>query len=489
MKKKYKKKKANTIVFFLVFLLFFLIIVFNSVKIILKSKADFEINSNISRPSFSGLNFYYGDLHTHSGYSPDSFGAPEDVYDLAKTGKNDFFSITDHDEAFIYNPYLCLEGVNNSLAGTPQFICKPDKKINIGTKQKWENLKKVAREKNIENSFIALYGYEWTHSDGHVNIINAPTFVNFGYSLGNLYGGLANHPDKSSLIAQFNHPQGSNFNNFNLDVRLTDIFSLIETNNFSSKYPVALNKGWKVGAVGYGDSHNYLEGGSRRYGIVSQNLTTESVLSALKNRNTFAVIDGRTFNDIFPLALALKINNTLMGGNVFFNGSVHYEIYVKDSIKNIDKVRLIYGGNYGAGTYLAKEFTNLGNEALLSGDFSNFSFSDPKRAKYMYIEVYQKNNLDQIVLSGISSPVWIDYSTSQVIPSAYPTSILSPTAFLSPPPTLVPTVIPEISCSGGCYGSKTNCTTNCKAPCIKLSENQTKNMCGWSSGTAYRCCK
>jgi len=460
-----------------------------------------------TRPAYNSLNFYYGDLHAHSGYSSDGVGTPEQAYDTAKANKNDFFSLTDHDEAFINNPYLCTNGVNNSLAGTPNFQCQADKKIYVGTAEKWQHLKDIAGEKNINNNFVALYGYEWTHSGGHVNIFEAPTFVNIGYAFSSVYSGLANHPDKTVLFAQFNHPQNTDFNSFAYNSTGANYFSLIETNNFVTKYPAALKAGWKIGAVGYGDNHNALTAGVRRYGVLANGLNKNSIISAIKNRQTFAVLDGRAGSSSYPLALAFKINNVLMGGNTKFNGSVNYEIYVRDDVKSIDKVRLLYGGSYSsANYYVAKEFTNIGKENTLSGSFNSFAFSDPTRAKFFYIDVYQKNSSGQSIAYGWSAPVWISYDknynapTSGPIPtvinfSPTPTLVVSksptPLVTITPTKTITPTSPSGLSCSGGCYGSSFTCSrVACNgSACTRLTSTQTLSMCGWSTGTAYRCCK
>ena len=81
--------------------------------------------------------------------------------------------------------------------------------------------------------------------------------------------------------------------------------------------------------------HPLQTSGSRRYGIIAPDLTKENIIKAIKNRNTFAVLNGRAGSSYYPLALALKVNGTLMGGETKFSNSINYEIYVKDSQKTI----------------------------------------------------------------------------------------------------------------------------------------------------------
>lgn len=426
-----------------------------------------------TRPTFSGLNFYYGDLHAHSGYSSDGVGRPEDAYDNAKNNKNDFFSLTEHDEAFISNPYLCLNGINNSLAGTPQFQCA--QKENVGLTQKWQNLKNIAQSKNIPDQFVSFYGFEWTHTGGHINVFEAPTFTTPPYTLESFYSFLNNHPDKNVLFAMFNHP--FNGSDFRLPVGSTDnntIFTyrstiapytyMVETNNFATHFPKALKKGYKLGATGYGDGHNAFGAGSRRYGVIASSLDKNSIISAIKNRQTFGVLEGRAGSASFPLAIALKVNNQLMGGSVQFNGSISYQIYVRDDLKDVETIELRYGGyDYSSDYYTIANFTGNGREKTINGNFSNFIFGMPSRAKFVYAVAKQRNAQNTLIETAWSSPVWINYNPSAVIITPTPTAPIGPTSTptptklptptpTSPTNTPTPTQTPNMNCQGQYFG-------------------------------------
>ncbi|MFA6250566.1 MAG: hypothetical protein WC686_03635 [Candidatus Shapirobacteria bacterium] len=482
------------------------------------------IFAQASRPAFSGHNFYYGDLHGHSGYSQDGVGEPDAAYDTARSKYNDFYSLTEHDEAFISNPYLCLSGVDNSKAGTTGFSCA--KSINLGTAQKWQNLKTIALNKNQPGQFVAFYGFEWTHSGGHLNVFEAPTFVNPPYTLDNFYSSISQHSDKSNLFVSFNHPASTGNMDFRLPVGSTDqktIFTyrstiapyayMIETNNFAAYYPKALKKGYKLGATGYGDGHNAAQAGTRRYGILATDLSKESLISAIKNRQTFGVLDGRAGSSNFPLAIALKVNGQLMGGATQFNGSISYQIYVRDDLKKVESVELRYGGyDYSSDNYQAAVFQNLGNEKTIDGTFSAFAFSAPKRAKFVYAVAKQRDSKNNLIEVAWSSPVWINYqanytpqvdtSTPTPIPPTTTPSMVSPSPTLipatltptqtpsSPTPTkAIPTPTVAKTCFDGCYGSQTNCSINCGIPCTKFYGSQVLSQCGWASTVAYRCCR
>ncbi|MFA5828238.1 MAG: hypothetical protein WC841_02675 [Candidatus Shapirobacteria bacterium] len=314
----------------------------------------------------------------------------------------------------------------------------------------------------------------------------------------------------------FNHP--FNGSDFRLPVNSTDLSTIftyrstiapytymVETNAFASHFPKALKKGYKLGATGYGDNHNVANAGSRRYGVLTSSLTKDSVVAAFKNRQTFGVLDGRAGSSYFPLAIALIVNNQLMGGTVNFNGSISYELYARDDQKLLDSLEIRYGGfDYSSDYYLAATFTNNGNEVTRTGTFSNFAYAMPKRAKFVYAVAKQKDSKNNLVEVAWSSPVFLNYNPSYVTtPTATPPQPTSPpvsTITSTPTPILTPTATPTkiitptpttsaITCSGGCYGSSPNCTRNCGTTCTKLSVSQTLSQCGWANARAYRCCK
>jgi len=230
---------------------------------------------------------------------------------------------------------------------------------------------------------------------------------------------------------------------------------MVETNQFSPKYPVALKNGWKVGATGYGDGHLGMNSGSRRYGVLATELTKDGIKNAMKQRRSFGVTEGRSGSSVYPLAVALKVNEVLMGGIARHNGTIDYQVYVKDSIKNIDKVKLWYGGNYSfTDRYLVGEFNNLGGENLVEGSFYNFAFDMPQRAKFVYAEVFQKDGSDNLTATAWTSPVWLRYDDS-ITPISTPTT--------TPPLTLTPTPTPGqyLNCETSpqlCYFGQSQCS-------------------------------
>lgn len=208
------------------------------------------------RPIYRGLRPFYGDLHAHTAYSLDGPNCkfPADLFDAARARGNDFATVTDHDGS-IFDPTVVCD--NPSL---PRRETK-----------KWEKTKEAANQKNRDGEFVALWGFEWTHpSPDHINVINSQSFLSQPvYQFNGLGNWLLSQPDKSSIIAQFNHPYIGEADFFtSVDRRLIPIFKTIELTGVEAPnrgryiYAPFLQKGWKLGAVGSGDSHNLLVGRS-----------------------------------------------------------------------------------------------------------------------------------------------------------------------------------------------------------------------------------
>jgi len=93
----------------------------------------------------SGMNFYFGNLHSHTAYS-DGTGTPAEAFAWARdTAGFDFYAITDHAE------YL--------------------------TPEEWEDIGASAELYNSPGQFLALRGFEWSHPDGHINVFDTSDYT------------------------------------------------------------------------------------------------------------------------------------------------------------------------------------------------------------------------------------------------------------------------------------------------------------------------
>jgi hypothetical protein len=255
--------------------------------------------SAIERPQFMGLNAYFGELHQHTGYSPDGCGLPEEAIIAAKnTRHNDFMAFTEHHYSF-YQPEI------GSLAKG----CR----IPQTDPNKWKTLGELVERYTEEGIFVLLRGYEQTRDEGHFNVFNTETVVSPVF-LDDFYSWLAGQP--LHVFAQFNHPMPlswdggmGDFNGFTFFPPAAAKIPLIEnavSPAFYFAYPRALASEWQVSSVGYGDGHYAYQAGSLRYGIFATQITTANLIEAMREGRTFGSTDGQ-------MAVGLMGNGQWMG--------------------------------------------------------------------------------------------------------------------------------------------------------------------------------
>lgn len=252
-----------------------------------------------TRPSFMGLNAYFGELHQHTGYSPDGCGLPEEAIIAARnTRHNDFMALTEHHYSF-HQPEI----------GSIERGCR----IPQTDPRKWETLGELAKRYTQDGYFVLLRGYEQTREEGHLNVFNTESVVSPIF-VDDFYSWLAGQPQ--DVFAQFNHPMPldwigglGDFNGFRFFPPAAPKMTLIENTvapPFYLAYPRALANGWQVSSVGYGDGHIAAAAGSLRYGIFAPNITRRDLIDALRRGCTFGNTDGQ-------LAVALLGNGRWMG--------------------------------------------------------------------------------------------------------------------------------------------------------------------------------
>jgi len=119
---------------------------------------------------------------------------------------------------------------------------------------------------------------------------------------------------------------------------------------------------------------------------------------------------------------------------------------------------------------------------------------------FLGVDVDGSNITVRFYKQGNTSPVYtktFSRETATTVPTNIltitPTSIinvtLTPTKTPTPTKTVTPTIAP--ACKGGCYGSSYTCSrVACGGKaCKRLTVSETITQCGWSTGTAYRCCQ
>jgi hypothetical protein len=171
------------------------------------------------KEKFAGTyHIYFGQLHSHTNLS-DGQGSVEDAFSYAsKVANLDFLAVTDHS-----NSLETTAGTANIMDGSSS-----DKWKEGHTAASSITAQKV-KKNNVSDpgsTFLGVYGYEMTWSDGagHMNTFNTPGFENRNNAvyknknqsitnpigLKTYYDQLAKVPGS---ISQFNHP-GSTFGDF-----------------------------------------------------------------------------------------------------------------------------------------------------------------------------------------------------------------------------------------------------------------------------------
>ncbi|MCB0173100.1 MAG: lamin tail domain-containing protein, partial [Anaerolineae bacterium] len=251
-----------------------------------------------------GMKAYWGDLHAHTTYS-DGAGPPHYALAKARAAGLHFFALTDHAWWM--------------------------------TSSEWTKTLSQTKGATVPGEFIALRGLEWTHDTvGHINLFNTETLVSHTHplfaDLSGLYTWLAANPH---VIAQFNHPDpsyGGTFADFAYHPAAAQVMSLQEIGNNAQRYTtyeasfIQSNAvGWRTAPANNSDHHAAAWGSDSpaRTGIIASDLTTESVLDALRQRRVFATEDSN-------LAVALRVGSDWMGSTLTHSGVVPLTIEAID---------------------------------------------------------------------------------------------------------------------------------------------------------------
>lgn len=347
---------------------------------------------NEERPSFHGMNAYYGDLHQHSGYSDrEACGLPEVAYQRARARGNDFLVLTEHHWNWA-SPYI----------GSEAFGCRlPDLEPN-----KWERALELANEYNEEGEFVALRGYEWTFAGsgyggptephktaGHINILNSDIHP-APWELMDIYNWLAGQP--ITVVAHLNHPDllGRGLGDHDdyayhagADSRVWGIECDLGYEIYTA-YPIALNRGWEISAVGYGDGNQANVAGGREYGVFAPNITRADLIDALNANRTFGSShpDSRHLGE---LAVAFFANGHWMGSTIPRPEALEFEIFVADYPRDgslpdeIQSIEILSRAQYGV-------VARIEPTLPVSSYIWHYTLEDLDGYDYFYVQVRDK---------------------------------------------------------------------------------------------------
>lgn len=350
------------------------------------------LDSPISTFSFTerqsgGYNLYFGQLHSHTGYS-DGQETPDYAYNYAKgTAKVDFLAVTDHSNS-----------LDNASSST----------IADGTKSTEWIAGHAAADKYTDSSFVGIYAYEmtWSNGTGHINTFNTPGFENretarykAADGLKQYYDVLKQYPDS---ISQLNHP-GPTFGDFNdfayYDTEIDKEVSLIEVGNgegavrssgyFPSYefYTRALDKGWHLSPTNNQDNHlgKWGNANTARTVVLADSLTRDNIYDAMRNMRTYATED----ND---LHIKYTLNGEVMGTVLHDKpASVDIKVDLEDPDNEaLGKVSIVSNG----GKVVASKTLSASKESV--------EFLLPPDYSYYYIRV---DEADKDI--AVTAPVWI----------------------------------------------------------------------------------
>lgn len=308
------------------------------------------------------MQIYFGDLHSHTGYS-DGAGVPDDAFTVARASGLDFFGLTEH--AFL------LDNVE------------------------WQDVLNQANAHTVPGQFVALPGFEYTHALGHINVFGSDTYIhrddpNYD-TLDEFYSWLVAHP---TAIGQFNHPNATgsnfNFNNFTY-VAPADQKMVLQELTTAGQFFLSLNNGWHLGTVKNRDTHQPNWGCCPLMGAIAPELSKTAILDALAAKRTFFVSPSDS-----NLALVLRANGYWMGSAVPNTSSLNFTITAHDPDPTGKPLRL----------FLYDNGVRVAGTTLPATTWYNWTPTiNAQLGHYYYAEAYY----DGWLYPAYSSPVWVEY--------------------------------------------------------------------------------
>jgi hypothetical protein len=350
----------------------------------LAGQVSSEKDSPKAKPSpTTTYNLYFGDLHTHTGYSDayDKESTPWDAFQAAIDADADFMAVTDH--IAIWNAYHA-------------YVADPEE---------WADLLAAADYYTSED-FVAMAGYEaWMLANcGEVNVYNVrdlPPEQTLGHRqdrLANFYDWLAAQPGG---IGQFNHPLyvSDNFEDYAFYTETRDIgMSVIEVHNedfYEDSYIMALDAGWHIMPAANSDTHysDWIAGHEMRTVLLAESLTPEDLYDAMSGCRGYATLDKN-------LEISYTLDGAVMGSILSTaDGTYTASIRISDPDGLKDEITLV-------------EIVSDGGEVIEAIPTSGYSVEltvdiDSDDARYFYVRVTTASPLEGSAgVTAWTSPVW-----------------------------------------------------------------------------------
>ena len=333
----------------------------------------------------SAYNLYFGDLHTHTGYSDayDEESTPWDAFAAAIAGGADFMATTDHLQ--IWNAYdaFVIDEVEwaDTLAAAAYYT---------------------------SDTFVAMPGYEaWLLANcGEINVYNTEelppreTLGNRFDRLPSFYDWLASMP---GVIGQFNHPLyvSEDFMDFDFYDESRDtamcVIEAYNTEYYDPSYQKALDAGWHLMPSANSDTHysDWIAGHEMRSVLLAESLTPEDLYAAMSACRGYATLDKN-------LRVEYTLDGAIMGSNLSDpDGTYTAWIRIEDPDgAELDEVTLVE---------IVTDDGVVIASASTGGALVELTITlDSEDARYFYVRVTTASPLNGDVpgITAWTAPVW-----------------------------------------------------------------------------------
>ncbi len=360
-----------------------------------------------SAPNTGALNYYFGNLHSHSSYSDgnkdDTSKKPTDDYTFAKNSKKmDFLGIAEH---------------NHTQAG-----------MHLANWQPGMDAAKAA----TTPTFVALYGMEWgvISGGGHVVVYGIDSLI--GWEAGenqiyvpkNTYTGSTGlfqiiNRHGSNAIATLAHPNNSDYNgiafSYNIGADNAIVGTAVESGpasstnttysdpgnsmSFLSYYNQMLSRGYHLGAVIDHDNHYFTFGRTTksRLVILAPALTENDLLDGMKKMHFYATQDSAA-------KIAFTINSQPVG-SVFVGNNAPVITVNTTTTASVTSIKIMYGIP-GSGTSPVQ----IASSSAGTLTYTDNAISDLSTG-YYYADITESD-----ASRTITSPIWYTRDDNNTLP-------------------------------------------------------------------------
>lgn len=264
------------------------------------------------------LNYYFGNLHSHTSYSSGQ-GTPTEAFNSAKNMGMDFLALTDHSRA-------------------------------LNSDEKWNGYRSTSNKFNKKHKKnLAIYGKEISVKGvGHLNLFNCDDMDKLKI---NRLDKLESVIDKyNDVILCINHPGKSVYNlkdkkhlNKNICIMEVGNGSFGENYNRYEKYYYGmLDEDWHLGAANGQDNHKKDWGKWDNLTVIlAPKLKKKYIFEAIRNRRIYSTESS-------TMKLKFKLGDTWMGGIVkeYKRGDVlQLTVECEDEKMPIEKLQIITNGS------------------------------------------------------------------------------------------------------------------------------------------------